>query len=144
MPELLGADYSDAQHERPDPITRTPKTQLCEHPEGGIVKLYNGVPVVLRKKGSARLGLDDTSKANSVGDLKDYLELEVELAAGDASRRNGALIILEDIRAGCLAWFSRGRSWGLKYKEDVEKGLQAIGMIYPDFENANPPGLSLA
>jgi hypothetical protein len=136
MPKLLGADYSKPKHPRPYPYTKHPNTSVSKHVEGGIVKLYDGVPVELREKESPRLGLDNSSTANRVDELKDYLDVEVQSAAGDALRKDAALKMRDDIRSGCLSWFTQGHTWGLVNPEAVEKGQKAIGKIYPEFNGA--------
>jgi hypothetical protein len=100
-------------NEAPDPSPLLPTTRECTHSEGGIVRLFNGVPVVVRTEASPRLRLDHNTP-NKVDAIKTYLEREIILAdkAGDAKRAREARKMLEDILNSCWSWYTQSESWG--------------------------------
>jgi hypothetical protein len=130
-------------NEAPDPVSLFPTTRECTHPRGGIVRFFDGVPIVV--------GID--KNPNKVDAIKRYLEREVILAkkAKDAERANKAKKWLEDIRNSCLSWYKESESWGKEsfqiartdimileergsleqlFWGDLREGQKTIGKIY--------------
>ncbi|KAL5330830.1 hypothetical protein ACEPPN_000354 [Leptodophora sp. 'Broadleaf-Isolate-01'] len=146
-PRRLGPDYESPQHPRPYPFCSDPDTRIWKHEEGGSVSFYDGVPVFHRKIDSPRLGLHDNMTPISVYELKEYLQVEIQQAAGDSARGSAAWQMLEDIRLDCWSWFSKSRSWGQgtfhaqhkqgvteeEFMSDLENGLATLGEMYPSF-----------
>jgi hypothetical protein len=98
MPHL-GINYEEPQHPRPYPYCLFPKTRECQYPAGGMVRLYNGVPVVARKRDSSLLGSYDYYIPNKLNKLKSYLELKISLVVGNTKRLIEAWKLLTDIRS---------------------------------------------
>jgi hypothetical protein len=83
---------------------------VCQDSGGGIIKLYNGDPVVIREEEWALFSLDDTP--TDLAGTKKYLE-EIGSKA-ENTRRYVVWKLLNDIQDNCSSWYSESHLWGAR------------------------------